>query len=113
MICNIQYSDETWGPGVDAIGMKHIYGYEYFSYSNPGWQIFPELLLKTNYRLFYGVNAIFEVSYLQGHRPHMVLETTYTVNNEFIETAKTSVNSTGWHVMIGVGYDFGWKTSKL
>ncbi len=112
LVCNIEYSQQTWPNGFSGSSSKGRYFADFYGFSNPGWQVVPEILLRNTYRLFWGVNAIVEMSYQRGWRPTMQIDAEYYIDGIFAERASSVVNSTGVNVLFGLSYDFGWKKDR-
>lgn len=106
IILNNEIAKETWSPGFGRSGENGRYTYEYYSYSNPGFQILPEFVIPLNIKIYKGLSMQFEYSFLWGHRPSMYVEAIYKMDGVQQPNSRFYYDGTAHQGMMGVRYSF-------
>lgn len=106
LIINNEIAKETWGPGYGRAGISGRYVYQFYSYSNPGFQMIPEFVVPLCVKLFKGLHLQLEYSFLWGHRPFMYIVAEYEIDGIRQPDSRFYNDGTAHHVMFGLSYMF-------
>jgi hypothetical protein len=106
VILHNEIAVETWEPGFGRAGRTGRYEYEFYSYSNPGYQILPEFVIPIYFKIYRGLHLQFEYSFLWGNRPSMYIEARYTIDEITQPDSRFYNDGTAHQAMMGLSYQF-------
>ncbi len=106
VILNNEFAKQTWEPSFGRSGEHGRYTYEYYAYSNPGFQILPEFVIPLNIKVYKGLSIQFEYAFLWGHRPSMYIEAIYKIDGVQQPNSRFYGDGTAHQAMMGLSYHF-------
>ena len=106
VILNYEWAIQRWVPTSRSNSVGR-YDFTMYSYSNPGYQIMPEIDIPLYFRIYKRLYLLLDYSFLWGHRPSMTMEVDYTIDGVPQPQATFVNNGTAHHAMIGLSYFFG------
>jgi len=104
-VVNNEFSMQTKDPAYHFMGKIGAYDYWYYSYSNPGFQMVPELSLGVQLKIYKWINLNLDYSYLQGFRPFLYSKVDYKIDNSEKASATFYNDGTAHHIMLGISID--------